>query len=691
MTEQKEYISQVNSHVEDYLDYYCGLSHSPGFAVLLKGEWGCGKTWFIKKYCEKLEKNKREEVSEGKLSHRNILSKVKKITSVIPRKKSQRENSDEVKDKAHLYISLNGVASLNDIGAKLVLQLLPSWFSSKEMAVIGNFTTELIKSQSRFDSGSLIKSIVNSVNKNSQAVLIFDDLERCKVDISELFGYINEYIEHQQRKVIILANEDKLFETDNYKDIKEKLIGKTFEIGFDLHGALEDFIEKVENSEIRNIFKENTQLIEGIYQTAEYRNLRSLKQIILDFERIFRGLPDKAKDKPELLREILKILTAFSIEIKRGNLLPKDICQLQEAEKHRKEQPRSEYISKVGGTNPSQLSDKERKKFTHFQEVTDKYDFIKDLVYEFQKPILNLLWWQNFFDKGIIHENFQELIFNSRYFIDDYRHNWEKLYNFYYLNDDELEDLLKKVESEFSNRRFIDLGEIKKVTDIFLKLSEKNLYYKSPQQILQNARDYIDYLIKENKLDLNPESDAFWFVKYLAPYKGTGFQEKALKEFYDYLKTARQSAIEKNIPSMSLELLDIMQTDLEQFMRMICPNNSSSKGKTLDQRYIRVPILKYINPGDFVDIILSMSFDNQATCFYGLQIRYEFEEYSKNLVEELDWLKSVQNLLMQEANSRKGKPSGLRLKDLNENYLSEAIASLGKQKLDGEQRGSNDK
>ena len=124
---------------------------------------------------------------------------------------------------------------------------------------------------------------------------------------------------------------------------------------------------------------------------------------------------------------------------------------------------------------------------------------------------------------------------------------------------------------------------------------------------------------------------------------------------------------------------------------MICPNNSSSKGNTLDQKYIRVPILKDINIQDFVDTILSMTFSNQATCFSGLQMRYEFEKCSKNLVEELDWLKRVQTLLMQEANSRQGKLSGKHLKDLNEHYLKGAIASLEKSKLDGEQHGSNDK
>jgi len=50
----------LNSHIETYLDYYCGLSHAPGFAVLLKGQWGSGKTWFINRYREKLEENNQK-------------------------------------------------------------------------------------------------------------------------------------------------------------------------------------------------------------------------------------------------------------------------------------------------------------------------------------------------------------------------------------------------------------------------------------------------------------------------------------------------------------------------------------------------------------------------------------------------------------------------------------------------------
>ena len=57
MTQDK---NSINSYIEAYLNYYCNLPHAPGFAVLLKGKWGSGKTWFINKFCEKLKRNDRK-------------------------------------------------------------------------------------------------------------------------------------------------------------------------------------------------------------------------------------------------------------------------------------------------------------------------------------------------------------------------------------------------------------------------------------------------------------------------------------------------------------------------------------------------------------------------------------------------------------------------------------------------------
>jgi KAP family P-loop domain len=47
-----------------------------------------------------------------------------------------------------------------------------------------------------------------------KSILIFDDLERCKVEISSLLGYINYFVEQQEMKVIIIANESVILNTN---------------------------------------------------------------------------------------------------------------------------------------------------------------------------------------------------------------------------------------------------------------------------------------------------------------------------------------------------------------------------------------------------------------------------------------------------------------------------------------------
>lgn len=47
----------MNEHIEEYLDYYIGLE-TPAYAILLRGKWGSGKSWFIKDFIKKeLKKN----------------------------------------------------------------------------------------------------------------------------------------------------------------------------------------------------------------------------------------------------------------------------------------------------------------------------------------------------------------------------------------------------------------------------------------------------------------------------------------------------------------------------------------------------------------------------------------------------------------------------------------------------------
>ncbi|MEC4817740.1 MAG: P-loop NTPase fold protein, partial [Scytonema sp. PMC 1069.18] len=110
MTQNQKHI---NSHIETYLDYFCGLSHAPGFAVLLKGQWGCGKTWFINRYREKPKTNNQK----------------------------------------FLYVSLYGMTSFSEIEDTFFQQLHPV-LSSKGMAITAKIFKGFLKGALKIDLNS---------------------------------------------------------------------------------------------------------------------------------------------------------------------------------------------------------------------------------------------------------------------------------------------------------------------------------------------------------------------------------------------------------------------------------------------------------------------------------------------------------------------------------------------------------
>ena len=55
----------------------------------------------------------------------------------------------------------------------------------------------------------------NNKVKNKKLVLVFDDLERSRIDLVNLLGAINHYTEDCGIKTIIIADEEKIFSCDN--------------------------------------------------------------------------------------------------------------------------------------------------------------------------------------------------------------------------------------------------------------------------------------------------------------------------------------------------------------------------------------------------------------------------------------------------------------------------------------------
>jgi len=668
----------LNSHVEKYLDYYCNLPHPPGFTILLKGQWGCGKTWFIKKYYEKLNQTK-----EKNILYQSVPIVWRKFCKWIRRKPQQIYKGNRC-----LYISLNGLNSIADIDESIYQQLHPFW-SSEQVKAVGIVIKTLLKGSLKIDLTNdgkdraiwniQIPDIPNNFEyselKNvDKRVLIFDDLERCKIDLSNLLGYINSFVEHQGLKVILIANEDELQENANYKSIKEKLIGKTFNISFDLEGSLKYLIDKLNNTYVTKFLFDNTDLIQDLYQQAEYKNLRTLKLVVLDFEKIFDAFDDhlqeKVKNKPAILQEVLRILIAFSIEIKCGILLPKDINKLLDEYLSRPYKSSSPQFNRFENRLPDLIIKDNNEELSPLQKILNKYGSL--ILYE---PFLGSIWWTDFFDRGIINaEELKKSILNSKYFQDENTPNWMRLFYFVELSDDNFNSLINEVELKYKNREYNEIGVIKHIHGLFLHFFEIGLYHKSKEEILEDSKRYIDHLKESNSLSLT-------YFGFEDIYNGLTFQGQDSEEFKQlslYIKQVQELIQQENIPKNAQDLLDTIKTNSYKFYRSTCEDiaDIDQDEYTSIQKYYDIPILKYMEPDTFVENLLSTKGEDQHCIFSALKQRYKSDNINEMLIEELTWLKSVQALLQMEVDKRKGKLSGYKLRRLIKEYLNGSIEKL---------------
>lgn len=615
-----------NEYIEQFLEYYYSFDKSPEYAVLIKGKWGVGKTWFIKRTLNSLEKN------SGKF----------------------------------LYVSLYGVQDTREIENEFFKQLHPL-LSTKTMGLVGKIVKGLLKTTIKVDldnDGKADASISSQtpdielpeyLTQTEDFVLVFDDLERCPIKIGNILGYINHFVEHQGYKVVILANEEEIFDEDKknegtYRRIKEKLVGKTFEITPDFDGALEHFINQVNCTDVKEIYLNNTSVIKNLYDSSAYENLRHLKQSLWDFERLYLHLTEKIKDNEELIVHLLKLYLCYSFEIKSGNILPQDIKLLK-----------SSYLSSL---IPKDNKEKDK---TPYEKVSKKYKNIS-----FHDSLIEESLWIEIFDRGYIDSvSIEESLLKSNYFKEDNTPTWIKLWHCIDLSNDDFLEYIEIVQTEFQEMKFDDIGIVKHLVGLFIWFADINVYSKTKTEVLTFSKQYIDHLKSKNCLIRTNTR----FAKHLEneSWGGLAFYGRDLdefKEFLSYLNQKSDEAVLESYPDSGRELLGLMETDVDKFYRRLTLNNHE------DNIYYEIPILSYIKPDEFISVFMNISSNNKRTVFYALGSRYEFSNFNAKLYPELDWLNCVKEKLLEQKQSLNGTIAGYFLGGFIEEYLDKAISNL---------------
>lgn len=257
-------------------------------AVLINGEWGVGKSYFV----------------------REILTR------------SLENNGLNV-----VFYSLYGVDSLDSIREDIAYMLLQSRIG--EFTIKGrkipSFLVEkipaIIKISARhLDVNDDISDINDSFESDlSKTVLVFDDLERASIDINVVLGFINSYLENTNAKIVIIANENEIGTSKLSTDLPQKyLVASNPHIQFEEEQTPKN---KQQNNE-KNVVFTHKQIIERThalfssdiqYATVKEKLIGLTVKINLRFEEVYDDLVNAYSS--EISHEILTKMKPSVIEM----------------------------------------------------------------------------------------------------------------------------------------------------------------------------------------------------------------------------------------------------------------------------------------------------------------------------------------------------------------------------------------
>lgn len=341
--------------VESILDYI--RADYTDYAVMINGEWGSGKTYFW---------------------NHKIRNKIE----------SMQLNGKRYKT---IYMSLYGISNLEEISKKIFIETtqlmdknLKKYMDSKGQVNIPEYAKTGLDMANLFgvtQNGD--KLDYSDFFATDDKVLCFDDLERANVDVIDILGYINNFVEHDHIKTIIICNEKELStklkssnlemktfiatylldkegdlvkktdkpmveriqdtieyvfdKANDYERIKEKLIGETFEYAPEFNYIINGILMRYEKySELIRFLRENTNLIISTFNKSGTRNLRILKHALNDFKKIFDMVNKSYPNTNHRVMQTMLIFTiAISFEIKAGKVTKDKFININSNEEYK--------------------------------------------------------------------------------------------------------------------------------------------------------------------------------------------------------------------------------------------------------------------------------------------------------------------------------------------------------------------
>ena len=560
-----------------------------------------------------------------------------------------------------IYMSLYGISNLEDISKKIFIETtqlmdknIRRYMEANEQTTIPEYAKTGIDMANFF-------GVTQSGNKVDYAeffstddkVLCFDDLERANVDVIDILGYINNFVEHDHIKTIIICNEKELStklkssnlemktfiatylldkqnelndvdkpivekiqkkienvfdKANDYERIKEKLIGETFEYAPKFDYIINGILMRYEsNTDLIHFLRENTGFIISTFKRSGTRNLRILKHALNDFKKIYEMVNKSYPNTSNRVMQTMLIFTiAISFEIKAGKVTKDKFMNIKDNEEYK-----SILVSSRILVDNRQFYIKEFDS-NYYYNFKSEYRFFKFIEYYVRTRI---------FDMKIFKEN-METIRNTidienlpaykRLLIEEY---WK-------ISDDEFDKVISDILEDVKqgNLRLIDNV---KIYAYFSYFSKKNL---------------IDY-------DLKTIKNVFFNGMNLASLKSeycANVDEELGKIAINEVAEDMDDIL-KHFNNLNEQLHDKMLKEKAEEIFECIPMKMEMFYEKFDKECMNIPIFKYYDPYQMFQRISCAS--NEDIVLIKEKLVNRADKYAKQIEQEIKNIKQLKQII----------------------------------------------
>lgn len=592
----------MNEHVISYIkNNYIKSKINPHFAVLVKGDWGCGKTFLVKKILNE---------TYGKKYKDNVI-----------------------------WISVYGLSSIQQLRQKLIEKIYP--FLSNKITKFALSTVKAgLKASTTIDFNKdgyedlfidftipNFESDENGKKIKTKKILILDDIERCSIPITEIFGFFAEEIIEKNLKAIFISNDEKIKDTqeqDDYNSIKEKIIGMEFNVEPDITDAVKSFIKELRLEHNEELLTEKSV---NVLSTLKFKNLRSIRQAFVHISQIYEIIGKTDIDK-DYISNVIEFFLVLYIQKAKGDInSTEDFLDAIEAYKN----------------------EKTTLKIYEDMQLNKKY------LFRYAKVPL-----QNIYFDIIVNGNF-----SPNQVLEDYK-NWtmpdnektpyQKLYQEWFnYSDIDFNNLYNSVQKDFDNNKILNQSQLVGLADLKFELAENGVIGESKEQIKNSFFEYI----QRNKSILEPYDLLIPLRGHFTRCKNCNSELLAIEA---KLRDVNLNLIKERVKSNFIELYSNIPEKISDLVRFVSYGEKNS--------YF-IPILSLIDINDLYLKMKGWDYSCQVTLYQSFEERYGKKnsmELKKEFYPDIDEIKKIADLYKKDAKEIVMSPQNAQKKWLSDWY-----------------------